>query len=81
MCDEYLIILTKDAVAKASVPAGATAGVKDGPVALAPAKICGVDQIDVGDAKKVFEKFFRERAVAASAAGSTRARSLTRNPV
>jgi hypothetical protein len=81
MCNDYLKVAEQDAAAKIPTQAGTTARGEDGGVAVLPEAVDGSTQIDVGDAKKVFEKFFRKRAIAASAAGRTRPAAATRYSV
>ena len=81
MRDDYLKIPERGAVAKVAKQAGTAARGKDGCVAVLPEEIDGSARIDVGDAKKVFEKFFRKRAVAVLQAGITEPVAGTRHPV
>jgi hypothetical protein len=66
---DYLKPQEKNAVAKITTQSGTTARGKSGYVAVLPEAIGDNTQIDVGDAKKVFERYFRKRAIAASTAG------------
>jgi hypothetical protein len=67
----------RDAVANVPAPAGD----KNDRVAVPPGEIGSTEQIHVGDAKKVIEKYFRKRTVAASVAGRIDPATGQRYPV
>jgi hypothetical protein len=81
MRDDYSKIPEKGAVENVATRAATATRGKNRSVAVLPEEIGGNAQIDVGDAKKVFEKFFRKRAVAALQAGTTEPVAGTGHPV
>jgi hypothetical protein len=67
MCNLESKVPEQNATAKATAPDGITARGKDGCGAVLSCAIGSKATIHVGDAKKVIEKYFRKRAVAAPA--------------